>query len=200
MCVYASGIWYFVSICSNMCVSYNLSTNKFNVDSHSIYLYSMIVHVHFVCVVCTHIRTSTIPKKHHIINLISPTCRIFHSYLSFLHFSWLGFLLTTMLFLPFGRGQLREAIGMQLFSFFCFFFMMGVFHYELFMRGKAVYVCVYVCVCVCVCVYVCECVYVQVCMYHVYTYVMSWSVMSCHVIFLILSTISLLTIIGIFLH
>ena len=62
--------------------------------------------------------------------------------LSFYHlFSRIGFLLTTMLFLPFGRGQLREAIGMQLFSFFCFFFMMGVFHYELFIRGMLV-VCV----------------------------------------------------------
>lgn len=50
----------------------------------------------------------------------------------------LGFLLTTLLFLPFGRGQLKEAIGMQLFSFFCFFIMMAIFHYELYHRGLTV--------------------------------------------------------------
>ena len=43
--------------------------------------------------------------------------------------------MTTCLFLPFGRGQLKEAIGMQLFSFFCFFIMMAVFHFELYERG-----------------------------------------------------------------
>ena len=50
-------------------------------------------------------------------------------------YSLLGFLLTTLLFLPFGRGQLKEAIAMQLFSFFCFFIMMGIFHFELYERG-----------------------------------------------------------------
>ena len=113
-----------------------------------------------------------------------------------------------MLFLPFGRGQLREAIGMQLFSFFCFFFMMGVFHYELFMRGTRVGVCVcvwwrgggvcvcvcvcvcgmYVCVCVCVCVCMCVCMCACVCLYiYMYTcmYCMSCHDLSCHVIFAI---------------
>ena len=95
-----------------------------------------------------------------------------HVYLRFNIFLILGFLLTTMLFLPFGRGQLREAIGMQLFSFFCFFFMMGVFHYELFMRGTAECVCVYVCVCVCVCMRVC-----------VYIMLFCHVVMSCNIIY-----------------
>ena len=44
----------------------------------------------------------------------------------------LGFLLTTLMFLPFGRYQLKETVFIQILSFFCFWTIMAVFHYELF--------------------------------------------------------------------
>ena len=47
----------------------------------------------------------------------------------------LGYLVTTCIFLPFGRYQLKEAIGIQIFSFVFFFTIMAVFHYELWGRG-----------------------------------------------------------------
>ena len=47
----------------------------------------------------------------------------------------LGFVVTTCLFLPFGRYQLKEAVFIQILSFFCFWTIMGVFHYELFEKG-----------------------------------------------------------------
>ena len=47
----------------------------------------------------------------------------------------LGFVVTTCLFLPFGRYQLKEAVFIQILSFFCFWSIMGVFHYELFEKG-----------------------------------------------------------------
>jgi hypothetical protein len=47
----------------------------------------------------------------------------------------LGYVLTTLIFLPFGTGHLQEAIIMQIFSFVCFFVLAAVFYVEFIERG-----------------------------------------------------------------
>lgn len=46
-----------------------------------------------------------------------------------------GFVITTILFLPFGRGQLKETIIIQLLSFACLFVLLGQFFWEFVDRG-----------------------------------------------------------------
>ena len=49
--------------------------------------------------------------------------------------SFLTYQYVYLLPLPYYRYQLKEAVFIQILSFFCFWSIMGVFHYELFEKG-----------------------------------------------------------------